>query len=132
MKLSLVVSSLEDLLKGKELSKFVQKRLISKVKKAVNMMDKHDELIGVLQSHIFGSPIILDYRKFDEDTYIVKTSSDNYWRTIILSKTGCLTNVSESYEQQLLVTLSNKYKAPRNFGYFTSRMLGDDFIKENE
>lgn len=112
----------------------IQKNLaINRVNRALDYMQAERLLWDRISTCIYGSPIIHEVRQFDENLYIVFTSKDNYWRTVNLKKQNCFTEVSYTYEAQLLITLQNKYDGLNSqFSNFATRMLGDEFIKVQE
>lgn len=106
------------------------KLLVAGVNRALELQEEKLDLQGRISSILYGSPRILDYRKFDENLYIVQT--DQYWRTVNIENRQSLSQVSKSYEQQLLITLANKYDGLNSqFPYFASKMLGKDFVEKN-
>ena len=107
--------------------------IIGKVSRALDKVEEDQALVSELRKRLYKEPAILEYHKFDENLYIVKTTKEEYWYTIDLRRSRSESRVSYTYESQLLITFALKYDgANSQFSDFAARMLGGDFLKIQE
>ncbi|UXQ88845.1 hypothetical protein [Tenacibaculum phage Larrie] len=118
-------------IESSDIGRFKKKILKNRTILQLGKIEKESEVISLIKASLYGSPIIYDFRKFDEKTYIVLTNEDKYWRTVNISKCKSINQVSETYEEQLLITLGHKYEAGRDFLIYAGRMLGEKFAESH-
>lgn len=116
-------------------AKSVQVNILkARVNLALDEMQQDRDIVSKISKCLYKEPVIEEYHKFDDDLYIVKTTEEDYWYTVNLTKGSRVTyQVSYSYEAQLLITFGVKYDGSNSqFSDFASRMLGETYLSNQE